>query len=252
LTAEDVREAGGLGVMGIVEGEAAAFGRPELFERLGVATPPPPVHDGPVAGVAQSNRFLGWVLFADLVRPEAENAIRQLRALGLVRQVLLTGDRLQAAHRVGESLGIDEIVAGALPHEKMDRVAAEVRAGWKPMVVGDGINDSLALKAGAVGVVLGSQATDVALASADLVLIGSDLRRLPTAIRLSRRCRRTIYGNVAIGLGWMIVLVGMAATGTLGPLGAVTAALLHNASTFLTLANSGRLLTFDEASAGTA
>ena len=244
--AEDAREAGGLGVTGTVDGVHAAFGRPALFEKLGIAATPPPAHDGPIGGVALGGRFLGWLLFADGPRPEAEGALAQLRTLGLARQVLLTGDRATVATRVGESLGIDEIVAEALPEQKMDRVLADVRAGWHPMVVGDGINDSLALKAGAVGVAMGATGTDVALASADLVLMSSDLRRLATAIRLSRRCRRTIHVNVAIGLGWTVVLVTLAALGGLGPQGAIVAALLHNVSTFMGVANSGRLLTFDE------
>ena len=117
---------------------------------------------------------------------------------------------------------------------------------FPPLVVGDGIDDSLALKAGAVGIAMGAQGTDVALASADLVLITSDLRRIATAIRLSRRCRRTIHVNVGIGLGWTLVLVVLAASGALGAQGAIIAALLHNLSTFLGLANAGRLLLFDE------
>jgi Zn2+/Cd2+-exporting ATPase len=244
--AGDVREAGGLGVAGTVDGEPSAFGRPALFAALGVDFPPPPAHDGPVAGVSQGGRFLGWVLFADRLRPEAEAALAELRALGLTRQVLMTGDRSAAAQRVAMSLGIDEVVAEALPEQKMDRVRAEIRAGRRPMVVGDGINDGLALKVGAVGVAMGAERTDVALASADLVLMSGDLRRLATAIRLSRRCRRTIGANVAIGLGWTMVIASLAAAGALGPAGAVVAALLHNVSTFATLANAGRLLTFDE------
>jgi cation transport ATPase len=93
---------------------------------------------------------------------------------------------------------------------------------------------------------MGAQGTDVALASADLVLMTSDLRRLGTAIRLSRRCRRTIHVNVAIGLVWTVALVAAAATGELGTEGAIIAALLHNFSTFLGLGNAGRLLLFDE------
>ena len=81
----------------------------------------------------------------------------------------------------------------------MARVLDEIAAGYTPLVVGDGINDSLALKAGAVGIAMGAQGADVALASADLVLMTSDLRRLATCIRLSRRCRRTIQANVAMG-----------------------------------------------------
>ncbi len=89
--------------------------------------------------------------------------------------------------------------------------------------------------------------TDVALASADLVLMTNDLRRLGTCIRLSRRCRRTIYANVSIGLGWTVVIVAMAATGVLGASGAIIAALLHNVSTVVVMANAGRLLKFQEA-----
>jgi len=172
-----------------------------------------------------------------------------LRALGVERQILLTGDRAAVARRIGAQLAIPDICAEALPEQKMRRVLAEIDAGFRPMVVGDGINDSLALKVGAIGVAMGARGTDVALASADLVLMTSDLRRLATAIRLSRRCRRTIHVNVAIGLGWTAALVGLAATGGLGAQGAIVAALLHNFSTFLGLGNAGRLLLFDESHA---
>ena len=119
---------------------------------------------------------------------------------------------------------------------------AQTRAGYRPLVVGDGINDSLALRAGAVGVAMGAAGTDVALASADLVLMTSDLRRLATAIRLSRRCRRTIHVNVGLGLGWTLAIVALAATGVLGAEGALVAAVLHNVGTLAVMANAGRLL----------
>jgi Cd2+/Zn2+-exporting ATPase len=92
----------------------------------------------------------------------------------------------------------------------------------------------------------GGQGMTATLAAADLVLMGSDLRRLGTAIRLSRLCRRTILVNVAIGLGWTVVLIAAAAAGLLGAEGAIVAALLHNFSTLLGLGNAGRLLLFDE------
>jgi cation transport ATPase len=93
---------------------------------------------------------------------------------------------------------------------------------------------------------MGAQGTDVALASADLVLMTNDLRRLGTCIRLSRRCRRTIHVNVGVGLGWTVVIVACAATGVLGASGALVAALLHNFSTMVVMANAGRLLKFQE------
>ncbi|CAH2604332.1 Heavy metal translocating P-type ATPase [Rhodovastum atsumiense] len=241
-----LREEGGFGMTGSCAGVPVAFGRPELFGRLGVAVPPVPAHDGPIAGVGRDGVFLGWLLFADAPRPEAASVLAELRGLGLERQLLLTGDRAAVARRIGGELGIPEICAETLPEQKMQRVQQETRNGFPPLVVGDGINDSLALRAGAVGVAMGAQGTDVALASADVVLITSDLRRIATAIRLSRRCRRTIQVNVAIGLGWTMVLVALAAAGLLGAQGAVIAALLHNLSTFIGLANAGRLLLFDE------
>jgi heavy metal translocating P-type ATPase len=243
---DNVRETGGFGLTGTLDGQAVAFGRAELFDRLGIAASPPPAHDGPLAGVARNGAFLGWLCFADQPRPEAAAALADLRRFGLTRHSLLSGDRAAVAARVGATLGIDEIVAEALPDEKMRVILRKIREGWRPLVVGDGINDSLALKAGAVGVAMGARGTDVALASADVVLMTSDLRRLGTALRLSRACRRTIHANVAIGLGWTAVLVALAAAGLLGAEGAVLAALLHNLSTFLGVANSGRLLLFDE------
>jgi Cd2+/Zn2+-exporting ATPase len=242
----DVQEAGGLGVTAVEHGTTVALGRLELFGRLGVQAPQPPDHDGPLAGVSRGSEFLGWLLLADKPRPEASAAIADLRSLGLRRQMLLTGDRARVARRIGEALGMTDVRAEALPQEKMQRVLQEVEQGFRPLVVGDGINDSLALKVGAVGVAMGAQGTDVALASADIVLMTSDLRRLGTCLRLSRRCRRTIHVNVGIGLGWTVILVGLASTGMLGAEGAIIAAVFHNLSTLLGMANAGRLLRFDE------
>ncbi len=122
----------------------------------------------------------------------------------------------------------------------------ELATGFRPLVVGDGINDSLALKAGVVGVAMGAGGADIALAAADIVLINGDLRRLGTCIRLSRLCRRALQINVIIGLGWTLAIVLAAAFGLLGAAGAMVAALLHNLSTLLVLANAGRLLRYDE------
>jgi Zn2+/Cd2+-exporting ATPase len=246
---DGVRELSGFGLTATVAAEVVVLGRPDMLAGFGVAIPEVPVHDGPIAGIACGPRFLGWLLFADRSRPESRLAIQDLAGLGLRRQVLLTGDRAAVAQRIGAELGIADVCAEALPEQKMARVLEEIRAGFRPLVVGDGINDSLALKVGAVGIAMGAQGTDVALASADLVLMTSDLRRLATCIRLSRRCRRTIGVNVAVGLGWTLVLVVLAALGALGANGAIVAALLHNLSTFVGLGNAGRLLLFDETGA---
>jgi Cd2+/Zn2+-exporting ATPase len=193
--------------------------------------------------VAKDGVFLGWLLLADEPRAEARAALDDLRALGLDRQVLLTGDRRAVAEAVAGRLGITVVEAEVVPEQKLARVRSEIGGGRRPMVVGDGINDALALKAGAVGVAMGAKGTDVALASADIVLTGSDLRRLGTSIRLSRLCRKTIAVNVGIGLGWTVLIVIGGVAGKYGP---ASAAILHNIGTLIVMANAGRLLRFDE------
>ncbi|MBP5951001.1 heavy metal translocating P-type ATPase [Pseudomonas sp. P42] len=242
----DIHERQGLGVVAMTGQGEAALGRPELFAHLGIITTTVPEHDGPIAGLALNGEFLAWLLLADSVKPEARFALSELRELGLGRQLLLTGDRQSVARTLAREVGLKEVEAQALPEDKLNRVLKEINDGFRPMVVGDGINDSLALKAGVVGVAMGAGGADIALASADIVLIGSDLRRLGTCVRLSRQCRRTLQVNVIIGLGWTLAIVVFAAFGWLGAAGAMIAALLHNLSTLLVLGNAGRLLRFQE------
>ncbi|HWH86288.1 MAG TPA: heavy metal translocating P-type ATPase [Pseudomonas sp.] len=243
---ENIHERQGLGVVALTEEGEAALGRPELFAQLGITTTAVPDHDGPIAGLALNGKFLAWLLLADTVKAEARFALGELRELGLGRQLLLTGDRHSVARNLANEVGLQEVQAQALPEDKLNRVLREIDKGFRPMVVGDGINDSLALKAGVVGVAMGAGGADIALASADIVLIGSDLRRLGTCVRLSRQCRRTLQVNVIIGLGWTLAIVMFAAFGWLGAAGAMIAALLHNLSTLLVLGNAGRLLRFQE------
>ena len=170
-TVDDAREEGGFGVTGRLDGKVIAFGRPELFARLGVAVLPSPQHDGPVAGVSAGGEFLGWLLFADRPRPEAAGAVAELRGLGLTRQVLLTGDRAAVAAHVGAEVGIADICADALPDQKMRRVQAETRAGRLVLVVGDGINDSLAPQGPIVAALLHNLSTFLGLANAGRLLL---------------------------------------------------------------------------------
>lgn len=246
LPLNDIEEIQGLGIRAITPSGPVLMGQKALFERHQIAVSPLPEHDGPIVGIAEAGVFLGWCLLDDTLRPEAPEAMATLRTLGIDRQLLLTGDREAAAQRVAQGIGMSEFIAEALPGEKLRQVQQSVEQGWRPLVVGDGINDALALKAGAVGVAMGGNGADIALASADVVLTGSDLRRLATAIQLSRRCRATLQVNVFIGLGWTIMIVIAAAMGLLGVAGALVAAILHNLSTLLVLLNTGRLLQFDD------
>ncbi|HHR4726866.1 TPA: heavy metal translocating P-type ATPase [Salmonella enterica] len=242
----NIREVQGMGVIADTDEGPAILGRSALFSQYEITPAPLPEHDGPVVGLALNYRFMGWLLLDDIIRPEASDVMSSLRTLGIGRQQLVTGDRLSSALRVAQHAGIDELVVEALPAEKLQQVEQVVKEGWHPLVVGDGINDALALKAGAVGIAMGSCGSDIVLASADVVLTGGYLRRIPTAVRLSRKCRQTLQVNVLIGLGWTILIVVAAALGWLGGAGALVAAILHNMSTLLVLLNTGRLLTFDE------
>jgi len=246
VTLSGINEHQGLGLVAESEQGRVAFGQSALFEHLSIACPEMPEHDGPIAGVALGGRFLAWFRFADPCRPEARGALEELAQLGLARQILLTGDHARVAQRVAATVGIQQVRAQVLPQDKLHAVIGEVRDGHRPLVVGDGINDALALRAGAVGIAMGEHGTDVAIAAADIVLIGSDLRRLATCVRLSRRCQRTIQINGLIALGWRVLLIACAAGGALGRNGAIGAALLHNLGTLLVLANSARLLRFHE------
>jgi heavy metal translocating P-type ATPase len=242
----DVHEHQGLGVVANSAQGEVALGRPELFTQLSIHLTDIPEHDGPIAGLSLNGEFLAWFLLADTLRIETKQALADLRELGMGRQLLLTGDRQSVADALAKKVGITEVIAQALPEDKLKQVTSEIQKGFKPLVVGDGINDSLALKAGVVGVAMGAGGSDIALASSDIVLIGSDLRRLGTCVRLSRRCRRTLHFNVIIGLSWTVAIMAAAAFGIFGVAGAVVAAILHNLSTLLVLANTGRLLRFEE------
>jgi heavy metal translocating P-type ATPase len=243
---DGIRELQGLGVVAETAAGEAALGRAELFARLAIKVPAPPVHDGPIAGLSLNGKFTCWLLLSDTIKPEAATAMADLRGLGLSRQLLLTGDRQSVADALAVEIGIADVAAQALPEDKLKWVSREIHSGFRPMVVGDGINDSLALKAGVVGVAMGAGGSDIALASADIILIGSDLRRLGTCVRLSRLCRQTLQNNVIIGLGWTIAIVVLAAFGLLGIEGALVAAILHNISTLLVLGNAARLMRYDE------
>ncbi|UTH74642.1 heavy metal translocating P-type ATPase [Chromobacterium sp. IIBBL 290-4] len=242
----DQQETQGMGLSAKHAVGRLALGKPDWLRRNGWIGDAPPARGAILAGLACDGRLLAWFHLADTPRPEAADTLRQLRALGLERQWLLTGDQAAAAEPLAAELGIAQVVSQALPDDKLAHVKAEIAAGRHPLVVGDGINDSLALKAGAVGVALGERGADIAVAAADVVITGDDLRRLATAVRLSRRCGAILRANVAIGLGWTLALTLLAAAGGLGASGAVIAAILHNGSTLAVMINSGRILRFHE------
>lgn len=239
----DARELRGLGVRAQTDSGVAVLGRHDLLAQHAHELPPPPADfDGTCAGLVLDGRLLAWFAFADTLRPEARAALDDLRALGIEREALVTGDRESVAQRLAREVGIETVVAQALPHDKLDYVLREIDAGHHPLVVGDGLNDVLAIKAGSTSVAMGERGVDIAVASADVVLLADDLRRLPDCISLGRHCRSIATANAAIGLAWTVAVIALAA---LGVIGAVASAILHNVGTLVVIVNAGRLLRRD-------
>jgi heavy metal translocating P-type ATPase len=187
--------------------------------------------------VARGGRSLGDLHVADVVRPEAREAVAELRRMGLCA-ILLTGDAEAVARAVGRELDIGAVEAGLLPGEKLARIEALLAEDRKVAMVGDGINDAPALMRATVGVAMGS-GTDVARESAPVVLLGNDLRAFAETLRIARRCRRIVMTNFAGTLVVDAVGVGLAALGLLGPL---LAAFVHVASELAFILNAARLL----------
>jgi heavy metal translocating P-type ATPase len=199
--------------------------------------------DGYVSGsstevyVARAGQVLGSIRIADVLRPEAKNAVAAMRQMGL-KTVLLSGDIQAVTTSVGRELGVDEAVGELLPERKAEWVSELRGKGLKVAMVGDGINDAPALVEANVGIAMGS-GTDVTRESADVILIGSDLSKFVETVRVARRCRGIIMQNFVGTLVVDSIGVGMAAFGFLNPL---LAAFIHVTSELTFILNSTRLL----------
>jgi Cd2+/Zn2+-exporting ATPase len=223
-----------------------AAGRRTWIESLGV-TVPADVTDTASAStlyLARDGAFAGTILLADAMRAETRAAAERLRALGIDDFVMLTGDRAAVAGDIAREAGISRFRADCLPEQKLEEVRALKAAGRRVLVVGDGVNDAPALAAGDVGVAMGALGSDVAIKTADVALMGNDLRHLPQFIALSDRTLRIINQNLVWGLVFIALFVALSAFGLISP---ILAAILHEFSAFFVIFNSARLLRFDEA-----
>ncbi|ONF63441.1 heavy metal translocating P-type ATPase [Amycolatopsis keratiniphila] len=232
----------GLGAQGEVEGQDVVVGNARLFADRGIPCDFT-VADGATAIlVAVDGRVAGQLEVRDVVKPSAPAAVEALHALGL-RTVLLTGDNEAAARVVAEEIGVSDVRAGVLPAEKA-AVIEELRAGGaRVAMVGDGINDGPALATADLGMAM-ARGSDIAVRSADMVLVREDLRVVPDAIRLADRTLRIIRGNLAWAFGYNVAAIPLAALGLLNPLIAGAAMSL---SSVLVVSNSLRLKDFRRA-----
>ncbi|MER6786850.1 heavy metal translocating P-type ATPase [Streptomyces sp. NPDC000658] len=239
--AERFENVPGRGVRGRVEGREVAVGR--LFESV----PSQVAH-----AAAEAERegrtavVVGWdgiargvLAVADAVKETSAEAVRDLRALGLT-PVLLTGDNQVVAEAVARAVGIDRVIAGVLPEDKVDVVRGLQDEGRVVAMVGDGVNDAAALAAADLGLAMGT-GTDAAIEAGDLTLVRGDLRVAADAIRLSRRTLATIKGNLVWAFGYNVAALPLAAAGLLNPM--IAGAAMAFSSVFV-VTNSLRLRTF--------
>ncbi len=203
----------GRGVTAEVDGGFIAAGNEGLFESLGISVPPDILatamairEEGRTAILAGDRDGIVTVIgVADQVRPGAAEAIADLKAKGIERIVMLTGDNALVGQAIARQVGIDEVLADLTPHEKLVKVRG-LRQMGKLAMVGDGVNDAPALATADLGIAMGAGGTDVALETSDIVLVTSDLSRLPFAIGLSRRMRTIIRASIAFALSVIAVL----------------------------------------------
>lgn len=185
----------------------------EWDDEVGVASKIP---GGPTF-VARDTACRGFLAVTDPVRAHVDRALPSLRALGIRRIVLASGDSAPVTHRVAQALGITEIHAACLPHDKIAVVQSLQAQGHVVAVVGDGVNDAPALVQADVGIAMGMAGSDIATDAADVVVMQDDWDHVVEAIRVGRRTARAIRQNIGIGIGWNVVTLGLASTGVIGP-----------------------------------
>ena len=241
-------ETAGVGVKGHVDGNVVSVARSGTEED----DPPLPAkmkeqresleRDAKtVVVVRQDEDVIGLISLGDAVRQDALQVVASLKAMGIKRSVLLTGDHPRAAMAAAAQAGLDEAQAGLLPHQKAAAVAALARRFRAVGMIGDGINDAPALAAATVGIAMGSAGSDIALESADVALMADDLSQVPFVIALARATKRVILQNLSLSLGVMIGLFGLALAGKMSLTPAV---FLHEGSSILVVLNALRLLRF--------
>ena len=236
----------GAGARGQVDGVEHFVGNPKLFMDLGtsVSTLTPRIEalqrDGKtVVLVGTAQAIHGLIAIADPLRPEAAQAIAELKRVGIERVVMLTGDNPLAAEAIARQVGIDEVYAELSPKDKTRKVAELDARHGKVAMVGDGVNDAPALAAAHVGIAMGAAGTDVALETADVALMSDNLSRLPYLLAFSHRTWRVIQQNLALSA----VVIGSLIVGAVsGYFSLPVAVLAHEVSEFVVIASGLRML----------
>lgn len=212
----DVQEVSGKGVIAKVDGRTVAAGNAKLMEMKGISYQE--CHSvGTIVHLAVDGEYVGHILIADLLKPHAEEAIRALKAAGIRKTVMLTGDAKRVADKVAADLGIDEVYSELLPGDKVTMVEKLLsqKAGEKEKLafVGDGINDAPVLSRADIGIAMGAMGSDAAIEAADIVLMDDDPLKIAKAIRIARKCLRIVYENIYFAIGVKVICLILGALG---------------------------------------
>ncbi len=210
----DVREEAGHGVSARIDGCLVLVGNRELMEAHGIALPEAEYASaGTVVYVSQNGKCIGSLTISDEIKPDAAGAVADLKALGIKRILMLTGDSEQTAREVGRELGIDEVHAQLMPADKVAIVEDLIKEGRRVVFVGDGINDAPVLTRADVGVAMGCLGSDAAIQSADVVLMDDRTSKLPLAVARSRRTCGIAKQNIVISIAVKLIVMALGALG---------------------------------------
>lgn len=211
----DVQEISGHGVTAVVDGHTVAAGNHYLMEQLGIEYVECH-HVGTVVHVAIDGKYCGHILICDVVKPDAKDAIRALKSIGVKETVMLTGDSDKVAQSVAGELGIDKVYSQLLPEDKVKRVEELLAAKGKDEMlafVGDGINDAPVLSRADIGIAMGALGSDAAIEASDVVLMDDSTLKIAKAIRISRKCLRIVYENIYFAIGVKFICLALGAVG---------------------------------------
>ena len=211
----DIQEISGCGVIAKVDGVEVAAGNDKLMQRIDV-----PFHEchsvDTIIHIALNGKYAGHVVISDVEKEDAKDAIAALKAAGVEKTVMLTGDIRKVAEYVARKLGVDEVCSELLPVgkvEQVEKLLRETGRNGKLAFVGDGINDAPVLSRADIGIAMGAMGSDAAIEAADVVLMDDDPMKIAKAIRISRKCIRIVYQNIVFALGVKAVCLILGAVG---------------------------------------
>ncbi len=241
----DAKEISGHGVSAIVDGHEVAAGNVKLMKKMNIeAAVPSSV--GTEIHVAVDGKYAGYILISDVVKPNAKEAISGLKAAGVEKVVMLTGDARKVADAVGRELGVDEVRSELLPGDKVDEVEKLIAAkGEKEKLafVGDGINDAPVLSRADIGIAMGALGSDAAIEAADIVLMDDDPAKIATAMKISKKTLRIVHQNIVFAL---VIKFACLALGAVGFVNMWWAIFADVGVMILAVLNATRALSFKE------